>query len=174
MPEPYEDAAREYLEFQGYFIRQDVKFWKWGNEVDIVTVLPRGVEFKETTAIDSKGTILKKNKVPVAEVTAAVGNEATIRKLKKQSKNPELKETVKKLTGRPPDKYETFFWVNAGTGDKVRVAARRLLQDQEGMTYESLQNVAKYLANEFPGDRIKYQKEKPLATVMQLLPEVKG
>lgn len=64
MPEPYEDLVKEYLELEGYFVKQNVRYGKKNQELDIlaVKIKPREILLAEVSANYPRKEILDKIK----------------------------------------------------------------------------------------------------------------
>jgi hypothetical protein len=149
MVEPYEDLVKEYLEMEGYFVRQGVRY---GNkqELDIFAVKLR-----------------PRREILVAEVSARYPTTAWVNERRDKLMDEGLSRFVKEETGTIHPRRKIFYWLNKSAGRQEQRIKNQLGKDIES---ETLQEVIQFLRQSVPKvSEVVYFREKPFLTLLQLL-----
>jgi len=154
---PYEDLVKEFLELDGYFVRQGFKYGKKRNELDILAVK------------------LKPKQVLVAEVKATSPSKEMFSELAKKLRSKELASSVRREVGVFPTKRVIFYWLSSAETKRVERNQHKRIQEWlriagPRIELRPLQDVAKRLYDEAVKDRRTfYLPHQPVATLLQLL-----
>lgn len=149
MPEPYEDLVKEYLELEGYFVKQNVRYGEKNHELDILAVK------------------LHPREILLAEVSANYPTKVKVDKIKSKLLNEELSKSIENEVGKGDFKRMLFYWLNTGARMQKARIENQLGRDIQPV---SLQEVVTSLRKKANEGKILYFREKPFLTLLQLLP----
>jgi Holliday junction resolvase-like predicted endonuclease len=148
LPEPYEDLVKEFLELQGYFIRQDVIYNVKRGELDIL------------------GVKLNPPQVLLGEVSATYPRALKIDEMKATLTSKDMTDFVLREVGNAKTRKIVFYWLNKGA---KRQRARIEQQLKPNIETISLQEVHRWLRQRAAQKGAIYSRTQPNVTTLQLM-----